>query len=101
MASYRILLVASISVLAAGAAAAQAPAKPQPLELTALDYIEIEQLTRKYAWAIDTCSNDGFDSNTQATASDPILDDRPRTSRSRRSPRSPPRRRVAPRPQAR
>ena len=31
------------------------------MQLTALDYIEIEQLTRKYAWAIDTCSNDGFD----------------------------------------
>ena len=69
MASYRILLVASISSFAAGAAAAQAPAKadsaksgPAPaMQLTALDYIEIEQLTRKYAWAIDTCSNDGFD----------------------------------------
>ena len=63
MASYRILLLASISVLGAGAAAAQAPAKAgsQPMQLTALDYIEIEQLTRKYAWAIDTCSNDGFD----------------------------------------
>lgn len=31
------------------------------MELTALDYIEIEQLNHKYAWAIDTCSNDGFD----------------------------------------
>ncbi len=60
MVSYRILLVASISMLGAGAAAAQARARP-PLQLTALDYIEIEQLTRKYAWAIDTCSNDGFD----------------------------------------
>jgi len=66
VASYRILLVASISMLAAGAAAAQP--QPQPKQnaepapqLTALDYIEIEQLTRKYAWAIDTCSNDGFD----------------------------------------
>ena len=64
MASYRILLVASISVLAASAAAAQTPpakSGARPMQLTALDYIEIEQLTRKYAWAIDTCSNDGFD----------------------------------------
>jgi SnoaL-like domain len=62
VASYRILLVASISMLAAGAAAAQPKQSAQPaLQLTALDYIEIEQLTRKYAWAIDTCSNDGFD----------------------------------------
>jgi hypothetical protein len=62
--SYRILLVASISVLAAGAAAAQAQPKESSrpaMQLTALDYIEIEQLTRKYAWAIDTCANDGFD----------------------------------------
>jgi hypothetical protein len=59
--SYRILLVASIFALAAaGTATAQAPARPA-MQLTALDYIEIEQLTRKYAWAIDTCSNDGFD----------------------------------------
>jgi hypothetical protein len=64
VASYRILLVASISVLAASAAAAQTPpakSGARPMQLTALDYIEIEQLTRKYAWAIDTCSNDGFD----------------------------------------
>jgi hypothetical protein len=59
--SYRILLVASIFASAAGTAAAQAPGARPPLQLTALDYIEIEQLTRKYAWAIDTCSNDGFD----------------------------------------
>jgi hypothetical protein len=64
--SYRILLVASIHVLAAAAATAQAPAPSAAaarpaMQLTALDYIEIEQLTRKYAWAIDTCANDGFD----------------------------------------
>lgn len=36
-------------------AAAQTP------ELTALDYIEIQQLVAKYARAIDTCSNNGYD----------------------------------------
>jgi hypothetical protein len=59
--SYRILLVASIFALGAGTAAAQSPGAKPVMQLTALDYIEIEQLTRKYAWAIDTCSNDGFD----------------------------------------
>lgn len=29
--------------------------------LTALDYIEIQQLVNKYARAIDTCSNNGYD----------------------------------------
>jgi hypothetical protein len=32
---------------------------PQPL--TALDYFEIQQLVSKYARAIDTCSNNGYD----------------------------------------
>jgi hypothetical protein len=30
-------------------------------ELTALDYFEIQQLVAKYAHAIDTCSNNGYD----------------------------------------
>jgi SnoaL-like protein len=34
---------------------------PKPAELTALDYIEIQQLIAKYARAIDTCSNNGYD----------------------------------------
>jgi hypothetical protein len=33
----------------------------QPKSLTALDYIEIQQLVAKYARAIDTCSNNGYD----------------------------------------
>ena len=41
-------------------AAAQAPAA-KPGELTALDYFEIQQLIAKYARAIDTCSNNGYD----------------------------------------
>jgi hypothetical protein len=32
-----------------------------PMELTALDYIEIQQLVARYARAIDTCSNNGYD----------------------------------------
>ena len=38
---------------------AQAPAAPP--QLTALDYIEIQLLVSKYARAIDTCSNNGYD----------------------------------------
>lgn len=33
----------------------------ETMELTALDYIEIQQLVAKYARAIDTCSNNGYD----------------------------------------
>src|SRR3979409_1071166 len=29
--------------------------------LTALDYFEIQQLVNRYAFAIDTCSNNGYD----------------------------------------
>lgn len=33
----------------------------EPMKLTALDYIEIQQLAARYARAIDTCSNNGYD----------------------------------------
>jgi SnoaL-like domain len=33
----------------------------KPIELTALDYIQIQQLVARYAQAIDTCSNNGYD----------------------------------------
>jgi hypothetical protein len=39
---------------------AQAPAAA-PRSLTALDYVEIQQLVAKYARFIDTCSNNGYD----------------------------------------
>jgi hypothetical protein len=41
-------------------ARAQSPAAA-PGELTALDYFEIQQLVARYARAIDTCSNNGYD----------------------------------------
>jgi hypothetical protein len=50
-----------VLLLAAAVAVAQQPAA-QPLStLTALDYFEIGQLVSKYARAIDTCSNNGYD----------------------------------------
>jgi len=54
---FLIVLCAVVS----GAASAQAPAPSGPRELTALDYFEIQQLVAKYARAIDTCSNNGYD----------------------------------------
>ena len=33
----------------------------QTTKLTALDYIEIQQLSSRYAFAIDTCTNKGYD----------------------------------------
>ena len=31
------------------------------IQLTALDYVEIQQLVARYAWANDTCGNNGYD----------------------------------------
>jgi SnoaL-like domain len=42
-------------------ARAQTPSASAPRQLTALDYFEIQQLVAKYARAIDTCSNNGYD----------------------------------------
>jgi hypothetical protein len=47
-----------LCLMASAGVRAQSGAAPQ---LTALDYIEIQQLIAKYARAIDTCSNNGYD----------------------------------------
>jgi hypothetical protein len=47
--------------LAVSSGARAQSAAPKPRELTALDYFEIQQLVAKYARAIDTCSNNGYD----------------------------------------
>lgn len=52
----------------------------EPMELVALDYIEIEQLVAKYARAIDTCSNNGYDYADLFTADGiflPVVNGRP------------------------
>ena len=53
----------AIAVSLPVAARAQQPAAPASsvAALTALDYFEIGQLVSKYARAIDTCSNNGYD----------------------------------------
>jgi hypothetical protein len=54
------ILVLVLSLSAQAGIRAQQPAAPAPA-LTALDYFEIGQLVAKYARAIDTCSNNGYD----------------------------------------
>lgn len=51
------LALAGIRTVVAGDAATHA----KPMHLTALDYSEIQQLSARYAWAIDTCTNHGYD----------------------------------------
>jgi hypothetical protein len=52
--------VAALSLWLVAGIHAQASAQAAR-ELTALDYFEIQQLVAKYARAIDTCSNNGYD----------------------------------------
>jgi hypothetical protein len=55
------VVIIAICAVASRAAGAQSRSSSAPRELTALDYIEIQQLVAKYARAIDTCSNNGYD----------------------------------------
>ena len=51
-----LMSVALVAALLTGGANAA-----EPMKLTPMDYIEIEQLNAKYAFAIDTCTNNGKD----------------------------------------
>jgi len=51
------MMIALLLILAPAAIAQQA----RPAELSALDYFQIQQLVARYARAIDTCSNNGYD----------------------------------------
>src|SRR5262245_19059689 len=55
------LVLVVLFAIVSRAVCAQSPSAPGPRDLTALDYIEIQQLVAKYARAIDTCSNNGYD----------------------------------------
>jgi hypothetical protein len=58
---WKVLAVAMI--LSAGAMSfvvVRGQAK-KPMVLTALDYLEIQQLVNRYSWAIDNCTNNGYD----------------------------------------
>jgi hypothetical protein len=61
MKSLAFLVLIAVCAVTFQIAAAQSPPASRPRELTALDYIEIQQLVAKYAKAIDTCSNNGYD----------------------------------------
>jgi hypothetical protein len=58
-------LALGVGVLSATAVAVQAPppvkSSTMAATLTAMDYIEIQQLVVRYAWANDTCGNNGND----------------------------------------
>ena len=54
-------LVFGLLLLTASVASAQQPAARPVTPLTALDILEIQQLLNKYAFALDTCSNNGYD----------------------------------------
>ena len=56
----RVLMVAAL-LSAAAPAVAQSPAARTVTPLTAQDYVEIQQLLNRYAFALDTCSNNGYD----------------------------------------
>src|SRR5438067_12179248 len=51
----------ALGLCAAGVVGVVAIRAQQKPTLTALDYIEIQQLANRYAHAIDTCSNNGYD----------------------------------------
>jgi len=60
----RLLVAGCAGVLALVIAYAQqrtAKAAPKPMTLTAQDYIDIHQLAARYAYAIDKCTNNGYD----------------------------------------
>ena len=54
----RLVAVGLCAAGVVGLVAIRAQHKPT---LTALDYIEIQQLANRYAQAIDSCSNNGYD----------------------------------------
>ena len=56
-----IAVTLGIALCGAGPARAQGTAAKPPMTLTALDYIEIQQLAARYADAIDYCGNNGYD----------------------------------------
>src|SRR5262245_26449621 len=59
--SKRTAFTSFVFLCLAFSSGARAQSAPKPGALTAQDYIEIQQLIAKYARAIDTCSNNGYD----------------------------------------
>src|SRR3978361_1459516 len=61
--SWKTLAAACATLLSLAVATAPSAARAAgaPMKLTALDYIEIEQLSARYAFAIEQCTNHGYD----------------------------------------
>ncbi|HEX4001327.1 MAG TPA: nuclear transport factor 2 family protein [Candidatus Acidoferrales bacterium] len=59
----KVIAAVCIAMLALVIAQQQRTAKAstRPMALTAQDYIEIQQLTARYGYAIDKCTNNGYD----------------------------------------
>jgi hypothetical protein len=61
----KALTAMALSVALAAVAVAQAPPQSSPgsakSTLTTQDYIDIQQLVARYAYAIDNCTNNGYD----------------------------------------
>jgi hypothetical protein len=58
---FRKNLMRVVAVVVFVLASIPAFAQQKPMTLTAMDYIEIQQLVAKYAKFIDSCSNNGYD----------------------------------------
>jgi SnoaL-like domain len=58
-----MIVVCSVVLMTLVAAAPQnsTPASTKAMTLTPQDYIDIQQLVSRYAYAIDNCTNDGYD----------------------------------------
>jgi hypothetical protein len=53
--------VALVALVGAQAPQSGASGSAKPITLTTQDYIDIQQLVSKYAYAIDNCTNNGYD----------------------------------------
>jgi hypothetical protein len=65
MSSWKAFMTVALTVGLMTRVGVQSPEKPaqkpvKVMKLTALDYIEIQQLVARYAWANDTCGNNGY-----------------------------------------
>src|SRR5580765_7694760 len=60
MLNWKALMVVTMGIAIAVAANFSRAAAKAPT-LTALDYIEIQQLVNRYAFALDNCTNNGYD----------------------------------------
>lgn len=53
--------VATLALMIGRAQLRAAGSSPKPMAFTAQDYIDIQQLNARYAYAIDKCTNNGYD----------------------------------------